>query len=72
MKYTNYFTDLTHTEAGVNYIKKRVDLFSKDDIYKIGKVFKKSNIEVMNQKVYKLNLKLIRCIKKKKLDAKNK
>ena len=48
---------LFHDDKTLDYIKKRVDLFSKDDIYKIGKVFQKSNVEVMSRKVDKLNLK---------------
>ena len=48
---------LFHDDKTLDYIKKRIGLFSKDDIYKIGKVFQKSNIEVMSRKVDKLNLK---------------
>ena len=103
MKYINYFTDLTHTGAGVNsytfplgvanvaayaakylpskfgyradpnqmkiektkfklshddktldYIKKLIDLYSKDDRYQIGKMFQRTNMEVMSRKIYKL------------------
>ena len=49
---------LFHDDKTLDYIKKRIDLFSKDDIYKIGKVFKKSNTEVMSRKAYKLHEKL--------------
>ena len=48
---------LFHDDKTLDYIKKRVDVFSKDDIYKIGKVLQRSNVEVMSRKVYKLNLK---------------
>ena len=47
---------LFYDDKTLDYIKKRVDVFSKDDIYKIGKVFQKSNTEVMSRKVYKLNV----------------
>ena len=49
---------LFHDDKTLDYIKNRIDLFSKDDIYKIGKVLQKSNTEVMSRKVYKLNEKL--------------
>ena len=59
MKYTHYFTDLTHTGVGYNktlyYIKKRIDLYGKDN-HQIGKMLQRTNLEVMSRKVYKLNL----------------
>ncbi|MDP7195808.1 MAG: hypothetical protein QF864_06405, partial [SAR202 cluster bacterium] len=49
---------LFHDDKTQDYIKNRIDLFGKDDIYKIGKVLQRSNTEVMSRKVYKLNEKL--------------
>jgi len=47
---------LLHDDKTLDYIKKRVDSFSKDNIYKIGKMFQRTNMEVMSRKVYKSNI----------------
>ena len=46
---------LSHDNKTLEFIKNRLNLISKDEVYNIGKVFQKSNTEVMNRKVSKIN-----------------
>ena len=46
---------LFHDDKTLNYIKKRINLYGKDN-HQIGKMLQRTNLEVMSRKVYKLNL----------------
>ena len=46
---------LSHDDKTLDYIKKRIYLYGKDN-HQIGKMLQRTNMEVMSRKVYKLNL----------------